>query len=123
MKNLFGEDGKYDFDKELEYDEADYIDLFGKVSSGEEADLNGPLDEEDLRKLADTIRSAIIGGMIDDLSDEINENIREVAVLCYSRNKKDKQKLKAMYKEIGNKLSKLTEMVLKNLEILGGIER
>lgn len=123
MKSLFGEDGKYDFDKELEYDEADYIDLFGKVYSEEGANLNGPLDEEDLRKLADTIRSAIIGGMIDDLSDEINENIREVAVLCYSRNKKDKQKLKALHKEIGNKLSKLTEMVLKNLEILGGIER
>ena len=122
MKKLFGEDGKYDFDKELEYDEADYIDLFGKVSSGEETDLKGPLDEEDLRKLADTIRSAIIGGMIDDLSDEINENIREF-VIYHSRNKKDKQKLKALHKEIGNELSKLAEMVLKNLEILGGIER
>lgn len=116
MKNLFGEDGKYNFDEELEYDETDYVDLFGEVSSGEEADLNGLLDEEGLRNIADTMRSAIIGGMIDNLSDEINKNIREFAIY-HSRNKKDKQKLKALHKEIGNELSKLTEMVLKNLEL------
>ena len=114
MKNLFGEDGKYNFDEELEYDETDYMDLFGKVSSGEEA-------EEDLRKLADAVRFAIIGGMLDEFSEEINKNIREFAIYS-SKPKKDKRKLKAMHKEIGNKLSKLTEMVLKNLEILGGFE-